>query len=290
MTSNEIVQSVVNGLMLASVYSLLALGLTVVFGILHVVNFVQGHLLLIAAYLTYAIVDSGASYWLALPAAVAAVTMSGALLERVLFRRVRDVPINGLLLSIGLIGILDNVVHVTWGPDPHAIAPPLSRVFRVGDVTLPATRLLVVVATAAVLGGVAFLLRRTRAGKAVRATAQDREAAALMGIPIDRVNNTAYAAGAGLAAVAGGLLAAVFPVDPALGSGPLIKGFIVMIIGGAASPLGAVLGGLMLGMVEAFGTTAFSSVTADLLAFALLLTILYVRPTGLIRVAADRGL
>ncbi len=202
------------------------------------------------------------------------------MLERVLFRRVREVPINGSALD-RLIGILDNVVHVTWGPDPRTIDPPLSTVFRIGEVTLPATRLLVVVTT----------LRRPRrrgvppapdpAGKAVRATARDREAAALAEHPHRPGQQHGLCGRRRVGAVAGGLLAAVFPVDPALGNGPLIKGFIVMIIGGAASPLGRLLGGVLLGMVEAFGTTAYSSVTADFLAFGVLLVILYVRPTEL---------
>ena len=283
-------QSAVNALMLASVYALVALGLTLVFGVLDIVNFAQGHLLLLGAYLAYSFVNEGWSYWVALPVVVVLVGVLGAVLDVGLFARVRSTPINGLLLSIGLIAVLANTIQEAWGPDPHNVPPPVTAVLRLGSVRLPVTRLIVIESTLLVLLGVAWYLRRTRMGTATRAVAQQPEAAALMGIPVERYRHAAVALSAGLAALGGALLAAVFPVTPVLGEAPLVKGFIVLIIGGAGSPLGAVLGALIFGTAESFGITYWSAGGAEALAFVLLIVVLFFRPTGLIRTVRESTL
>ena len=283
MDLNLFTQSMLNGLMLASVYALVALGLTLVFGILDIVNFAQGSLLLLGAYLAFAFVDNGIGYWFALPMVVIAVSLLGAMLDVSLFARVRAVPINGLLISIGLIAVFSNVFHEIWGPDTYNLPSPITSVVTIGSVRLPTVRLVLIAATVVVLIGVAWFLRATRAGTALRALAQQPEADLLMGVRVERYRHAAVGVSAGLAALGGALLAAVFPVTPTLGEGPLVKGFIVLIIGGAGSPLGAVLGALLLGISESVGITYWSAGGAEVLAFALLIIILFIRPTGLIR-------
>lgn len=286
----QLSQALLNGLMLASVYALVALGLTLVFGLLDIVNFAHGQLLLLGAYLTFAVVDAGAPYVVALLVSVVVVSCIGLVLDAALFARVRATPINGLLISIGLIAILVNVIHEIWGPTPRNVPPPVQHVFRVGDVSLSASRLMIIVGTLVVLGALSWFLQRTRAGMALRATAQNAEAAQLMGIAIERTRHASFAVGSGLAALAGSFLAAVFPVEPVLGESPLVKGFIVLIIGGAGSPLGAVLGAVILGFAESFGVTLWSTGTAELLTFVLLIAILFLRPQGLVRVAREATL
>jgi branched-chain amino acid transport system permease protein len=287
MDVNLFAQAIVNALMLASVFALVALGLTLVFGILDIVNFAQGQMLVLGAYVTYAMVDGGLSYWLALPLVVIALAVLGAVLDAGLFARVRDTPINGLLISIGLIAVFSNLFHEIWGPEIYNMDRPVTAVLTIGSVRIPASRLLVIGSTIAVLIVVAWFLRYTKAGAATRAVAQVPEAALLMGIPVERYRHIAFAISAGLAGLGGGLLAAVFPVEPNLGDAPLLKGFIVLIIGGAGSPGGAVLGALMLGIAQSFGITYWSSGGAEVLAFVMLIVVLYFRPTGLVRTAGE---
>lgn len=288
MSSDLLAASVVNGLMLASVYALVALGLTVVFGLLDIVNFAHGQILLLGAYATFTLVSHNLNFWLALIIAALAVTALGAVLERVVFRPVEKIPINGLLVSIGLIAIFRDLIRGVWGPDQKLVSSPITFVARIGSVTLPASRLFVVAGTALVLAGLSYFLYRTRYGKALRATAQNRRAAALMGISTDRVNNLAFALGACLASIAGSFLAMQFPVEPALSDSPLLLGFIVLILGGAGSPVGAVLGALIIGLTESIATAFGASEAAQVIPFVLLAVILFVRPQGIVSVSAER--
>jgi branched-chain amino acid transport system permease protein len=227
-------------------------------------------------------VDNGQTYWLALAAAVLAVAGVGLVVDMALFARVRKSPISGLLISIGLIAIFADVFNTIWGPDSKSFPTPVKKVFEVGDVVIGGNRLLVVVTAVAVMLLLAAFLRFTRTGKALRATAESPEAAVLMGIPAERLRSMSFAVGAALSALAGGLLAAVFPVDPSGGEAALIKGFIVLVVGGAGSPLGAVIAALLLGLVESVGITYWSAAIADVISFTLLIVVLFVRPSGLI--------
>ncbi|MGE0304579.1 MAG: branched-chain amino acid ABC transporter permease, partial [Acidimicrobiia bacterium] len=203
------------------------------------------------------------------------------------FSRVRRSPISGLLISIGLIAILTDVFHTIWGPNGQTFPTPVRKVFRLGDVTIGGNRMLVVATAIAVMLLLAGFLRFTRLGKALRATAESPEAAVLMGIPVERIRNLSFAVGAALSGLAGGLLAAVFPVEPSGGEGVLIKGFIVLVLGGAGSPLGAVMAAVLLGIIESLGITYWSSAGADLIAFTMLIVVLFLRPTGLVPVTRD---
>jgi branched-chain amino acid transport system permease protein len=283
-------QALVNGLMLASLYALVALGLTLIFGLLDVVNFAHGQLILLGSYLVFTLIDVGVSFWLALPLVVVAMIALGVLLDSALFARVRAEPINGLLVSLGLVAILENTFHVVYGPDLRQIPAPLDAVLDVGGVRVSGNRLLVIGVTVAVLIALSYFLRRTRTGKAMRATAEADEAAVLMGIRVERVRHLAFAVGAGLAGLAGVLMAAVYPIEPSLGEGPLIMGFAALILGGSRSPVGAVLGALIIGLVQSFGVTYFSSVVADVAVFAFLILILFWRPQGLMRARLESAL
>jgi branched-chain amino acid transport system permease protein len=275
-------QTLIAALLLTSVYALVALGLTLVFGLMEIVNFAQGQLLLAGAYITYALVQQGLTYWLALGGAVALAFIGGGALDAALFARVRQQPINGLLLSVALIAILSKVFQDSWGLDPLYMPTPVNHIWHIRSVIVPANRVLVIGGTTAMLLATTLFLKKTRLGMAMRAAGQHAEAAALMGIGVERIRNLAFAISAALAALGGALLAAVFPIEPALGSDPLVLGFIALILGGAGSPLGALIGATILAFVDAFTTQLWSSAGAHVVAFALLIVVLFIRPQGLV--------
>lgn len=275
------VQQLLNGLMQGSVYALLALGLTLVFGLLGVLNFAQGQFIALGAYAAFALIGSGLSLFPAFIGASLVGYIVGSILERLLFRRVKDEPIKGLLISVGLIAVGEALFLYLWGPDSRQLTTPFrGEVIHLGGLALIPDRLVIFGLAVAVFVGLAIFLR-TRWGKAMRGTAQSRDAALLMGIPVSRVVNASFATGTALGAALGVLMAGVFFFDPFMGDVPLLKGFIAIIIGGPASPLGALVGGVLLGVIEALGAGYLSSNFQDGIAFITLILVLLVRPRGL---------
>lgn len=275
------VQQLLNGLMQGSVYALLALGLTLIFGLLGVLNFAQGQFIALGAYVAFALMGLGLSLFAAFLGAIVVAYVIGAVLERLLFRRVKDEPIKGLLISVGLIAIGEAVFLHVWGPDSRQLATPFrGEVVHFGSLAVIPDRLVIFGLAVGVFAGLALFLR-TRWGKAMRATAQSRDAAFLMGIPVSRVVNASFATGTALGAALGVLMAGVFFFDPFMGDVPLLKGFIAIIIGGPASPLGALVGGVLLGVIEALGAGYLSSNFQDGIAFITLILVLLIRPRGL---------
>jgi branched-chain amino acid transport system permease protein len=279
---NLFLQALVDGIMMAAVYALVALGLTLVFGLLDIVNFAHGQLLLFGSYLVCAFVAWHASFWIALPVSVVLLGMLGYGIDFALFARVRRSPISGLIISIGLIAIFSDIFTSVWGVNQKTIPAPVTTVFRPGGLTIPADQLIAVAAALLVMAALVVFLRFTRAGVALRATADNPEAAALMGIPVERVRNLAFAIGAALSGLAGGLLAGIYPTVPSGGDSILVTGFIVLILGGAGSPLGAVIAALVVALIESFGVVYWTSSAATITGFAVLILVLFLRPSGLI--------
>jgi branched-chain amino acid transport system permease protein len=279
---NLFFQALVDGIMMAAVYALVALGLTLVFGLLDIVNFAHGQMLLLGSYLVCALVGGSVSFWIALPVSVVLLGMLGYGIDFGLFARVRNSPISGLIISIGLIAIFSDIFRSIWGVNQKTIPAPLRTVFRPGGLTIPADQLIVVAAALVVMAALVLFLRLTRAGISLRATADNPEAAALMGIPVERVRNLAFALGAALSGLAGGLLAGIYPTVPSGGDSILVTGFIVLILGGAGSPLGAVIASLVVALIESFGVVYWTSSAATITGFIVLILVLFLRPSGLI--------
>jgi branched-chain amino acid transport system permease protein len=279
---NLFLQALVDGIMMAAIYALVALGLTLVFGLLDIVNFAHGQLLLFGSYLVCAFVGGHASYWIALPVSVVLLGMLGYGIDFALFARVRRSPISGLIISIGLIAVFSDIFTSVWGVNEKIIPAPVTTVFRPGGLTIPADQLIAVAAALVVMAALVVFLRFTRAGVALRATADNPEAAALMGIPVERVRNVAFALGAALSGLAGGLLAGIYPTVPSGGDSILVTGFIVLILGGAGSPLGAVIAALVVALIESFGVVYWTSSAATITGFVVLILVLFLRPSGLI--------
>jgi len=274
-----------NGVLVGASYALIAMGLTVIFGLMNIANFAHGQFYMMGGFLAfYLTTELSLNFFLALPAAVAIVVAFGILLDRTVFKRLRGKPlISSVLVTIGLAILLENLALVLWGPRPAAIPNPLSPdPVQIGPIFTTEPRLFAVGVTVVVIALVHTLLHHTRTGKAMRATFQQQEAAALSGINIDRLYSLAFGVGAGLAALGGVLLGAIFYVNPSMGGVATLKAFIVTILGGMGSFVGAIVGGLLLGLAESFGTL-WSSAYKDAIGFVLVILILLYRPDGLFR-------
>ncbi|MCH8901465.1 MAG: branched-chain amino acid ABC transporter permease [Chloroflexi bacterium] len=279
----EFFQQLFNGLMISGVYALVALGITVIFGLTGIVKFSVGELLTLGAFLTFAFWEGGATFFLAVPLAAIAVGGFALLLERGAFRFTLDQPINGFIVSLGLILVLQNVIIEVWTTDPRALQPPFTQVWEVGGVRMAVQRWFVVWVAVGLIAALFLVLRYTKYGRAMRACAEDRDAAALMGIPVALVIAGTFALGGALAATAGGLLAStsIGLIHPYMGATLLLKGFAVALVGGLGNIEGAVMAAILVGMTETMGAGYLATEWRDAYTFGLMILILLWRPTGL---------
>jgi branched-chain amino acid transport system permease protein len=281
---DQFLQHCLNALMLGSTYALLGIGLTLIFGIMRVVNFTHGELYAFGAYMMYGLAMlSGANFFVALVLAVALGVALGALLELVLLRGLRGADIDTtMLVMIGAWIALQNAEQLAWSGVAKSIANPFPAApLVIGPVSVAWNRIFVL-ATAVFLIGVTYtLINHTKLGRAMRATFQDRDTAALMGVQIGSIHTATFALGSGLAAAAGALLGPVFVAYPSMGDLAASKAFAVVILGGLGSIPGATLGGFILALVEELGAGYISSGYRDAMGFLLIIVILLFRPTGL---------
>ena len=279
-------QQVVNGVTIGVVYALIAIGLTLVFGILGVINFAHGEFYMIGAFLTYTLtVRLGLEYFLALALTIGGGAAVGLLAERLAVRPLKDRHMFTVVLStLGLSIFLENGALLVWGPDPREIELAWgSRPLLIGGVVITFLRVAVLGTAAALIVALTWFIRRTTWGMAMRAVAANRDAAALMGIPVDRVYAITFAVGSALAGVAGGLLGAMFTIEPTMGEWAVVKAFSVVIMGGMGHVPGAVLGGIILGVAESLGAGFLPGGTSykDGIGYAILILVLLYRPQGL---------
>ena len=275
-------QVIVNGLATGSVYVLMALGFTVVFGIMKIVNFAHGAFYMLGAYGLYAFyVKYELPYPLAVVLIVILVGLTGAIIERTVVRRVAGDGLATLILTLGLSLIIQSGLELTFGVNPMPTPAVASGPISLGGVFVPKSRLLVMVIAVAVLALLYIFISRSKWGRAMRAVSQDPETATAQGIPTKRVFPLAFGGAALLAALAGALLAPVFFVSPVIGEAALIKSFIVVIIGGMGSIPGAVVAGFLVGLIEAGSTTFLGAEVTSLLIYALVIVVMLIRPAGL---------
>jgi len=273
---------VVIGIQLGSQYVLVALGLTLIFGILDISHFAHGHMYMIGAYLLYVVmVLAGINYWLALIIVMAGLAIAGVFVERLVYKPLRGQPhINGFIAAIGLILVLETFVR---GIEPEAlrISKPIEKTFHFAGITMEAQRLIVIVGAIVMIILLHLFIKRTRMGTAIEAMAQDREGAALVGISVNKMAALTFAIATALAAAAAGLMAPMAFIAPTMGSILILKAFVIVVIGGLGSMKGAIVGGYLLGIMEALAIAYISSAYKDVFAFGILILILAVRPTGL---------
>lgn len=275
------IQQILNGLSIASVITLIAVGVTLIFGLTGIINFAHGEFLMVGSIVTWLAVASGLGFPLALALAVLSVAAMGLLLERGLFRFTLERPTNGFIVSLGLIVLLQHVVILFFDPNQKSIPRPLTTVWEIGGVRIASVRVMVILVTIAVVTATILMITRSRYGRALRASVEDRDTAALMGIPVRRYITGVFVLGSALAGLGGALLIALFPITPFSGSTMVMKGFAVALIGGLGNVYGAVAAGIILGVVEGFSAGYGYSQWTDAYSFALMILVLLFRPHGL---------
>ncbi|HUE44630.1 MAG TPA: branched-chain amino acid ABC transporter permease [Aestuariivirgaceae bacterium] len=278
-----LLQTVVNAVYAASYMALIAVGLVLIFGVMGVINFAHGELYMAGAYTVVALYSyMGIPFFVAVAAGLLFVGFLGLLMEAALFRPLRDNPLSGLIASIGFLLILQSAAVLGFGVRMQHIPPPTqSRIEIMAGVGFTHQRLFVVVAAVVLLTSLWIFLRRTRFGWALRACAQDREAAALQGISINQVSRIAMFVGAGLAGVAGALTAPLVGPTPYMGHAVIVTAFIIIVVGGIGQLEGAVLVAILYAFVHTFVTTFWDGVIADIVGLLLMLLVLVIKPTGL---------
>jgi branched-chain amino acid transport system permease protein len=276
-------QYVFNGLVVGCSYALIAVGLTAIFGLMEIANFAHGQFYMLGAYFSYWLTRIvGLDFWTGLVASIVGVMLLGVILERTLFRLLRGASLSSsVLATIALSIFLENLALNVWGPRPQKILSPFETgsIEFIGIFTTP-ERLLMLFATVLIVILLHLGLRHTQTGKAIRATFQQREAAALVGIDIDRLYTLTFAIGAGLAALAGVLLGTIFVVQPSMGGIATLKAFVVVTLGGISSFAGGIAGGLVLGLAESFGAI-IAPAYKDAVGFILVMLVLLYKPDGL---------
>jgi branched-chain amino acid transport system permease protein len=288
----EFIQHLINALILGSTYALLGIGLTLIFGIMRVVNFAHGELYSFGAYFLYLMaVLLGMNFFVAILAAMVAGCLLGALLEFILLRRLRGADIDTtMLVMIGAMIILQNGEQFIWGGVAKSVPTPFpQRPLVIGPFSVSSLRIFVLFAALALIALSYILINRTKLGKAMRATFQDRGAAALMGVNIQFIYMATFAIGSSLAAAAGALLGPVYLISPQMGNLASLKAFAIVILGGLGSIGGATIGGFILALAEELGAGYVSSGYRDAMGFLIIIAVLLFKPTGLFASAERIG-
>lgn len=281
---DQLLQHVANAIILGGTYALLGVGLTLIFGIMKVVNFTHGELYTFGAYMVYLlVVPLGLDFFVAIAFSIIMGIMLGALLEFLLLRPIRGADIDTtMLVMIGAWIILQNAEQFTWSGIAKSIPTPFSAdPLVLGTVSVSWNRVFVFLTAIAMIVAVNAVIQRTKLGQAMRATFQDRDTAMLMGVNINLIYMATFAIGSGLAATAGALLGPVFVVTPTMGNLAALKAFAIVIMGGLGNFWGAAIGGFILAFVEEFGAGYISSGYRDAMGFLLIILVLMYRPTGL---------
>jgi len=283
MTAELLLQTIVNATYAASYMALIAVGLVLIFGVMGVINFAHGELYMAGAYTVVALyAEFGVPFFVAVAIGLIFVGLLGLIMEYGLFRPLRDNPLGGLIASIGFLLILQTVAVLGFGVHMEHVPPPTQeKIVFANGVVLTYQRLYVILATVVLLTALWLFLRKSKFGWALRACAQDREAAALQGMSINHTARLAMFIGAALAGVAGALTAPLVSPTPFMGHSVIVTAFIIIIVGGIGSLEGAVLAAILYGFVHTFVTTIYDGTLANIVGLLLMLIVLIVRPTGL---------
>lgn len=278
-------QILINGLVLSANYALIALGITLIFSIMNLLNFAHGQMFMIGGFMVYYVYGVwDLPYIVGLLTAAVVVGLIGVLFEVVFFRRVVRVATreeNSMLLAVGTALLLENLALFAFGEKQRGVPAVVSGVYQIGNAYLPANRLMVLVIALALIIGLLLFVQYTRPGRAMRALAQDRQATYLMGVDVDRISAMGFGIGAALAGLAGALLITVSGVNAGIGGAISIKAFIMIMLGGAGVVAGSIMGAIALGFAEAVGYALIPGSTTYLLIFVGLILFLVIRPQGI---------
>jgi branched-subunit amino acid ABC-type transport system permease component len=277
-----LIPQMLHGLVWGMVIALIALGLTIVFGILDVVNFAHGELYMLGAFFGYSLMSVIPNFWIALCIAVVAVGLLGIIIEVSMFRPLygRN-PIFHLLLTFGLGMILREVARLIWGGLTRSVEAPVTGAVHFLDMVYPAYRLVVLGISIVILMAVFYGFSKTETGAIIRAASHDKEMARALGINVAKIYTLVFSLGAALAALAGVLMGPIFLVYPTMGMDAILRAFIVVIVGGMGSVVGAVVAAIVIGEVESLFSLWVSPTLAETLVFGVLILSMIVRPGGL---------
>ena len=278
-------QSMLSGILVGGIYALMGIGLTIIFGVMRVTNFAHGELLMLGMYATWMVftflhLDPFVSILLVAPA----LFLWGALLQKVFINRVLNaLPQNQILLTIGLGLIMSNSVMLMFTSDYRILTTTYSSSsYKLGGLSISEALLYAFIITVLITAALYWFLLKTDTGQAIRATAQDREAAQLMGINVRRMSVLAFGIGSALAGTAGALISPTYYIFPQVGSTFTLKAFVIVVLGGMGSVVGATLGGIIVGLTESLAAVYVASGLKELVVFVLFLALLLFKPAGLL--------
>jgi branched-chain amino acid transport system permease protein len=291
-----VLEDAINGILIGSIYGLTALGLTVIFGVLKVINFAHGSLLMVGMYVAYwAVTLTGIHPYLALIIVAPVMYLFGYYLQDIIikpiFKAEKDVrePITVIIVTTGVWYVLDNLSLLIFGPQYRTIQdnPLRGKMIEVGGMMLSVPKFGGFVIAVLTAVAVYWFFQKTRMGRAIRATSLDRESASLMGINQYRIYNVAFGIGTAIAGIAGVTLVPFYNIFPSVGVLYDIKGFIIVVLGGLGSIGGALLGGIIIGVIESVGPQFMAATWTEAIVYALFLVVLFIKPSGLFGVKYD---
>ncbi len=280
------ITNLINGLSLGSIYAIIAIGYTMVYGIAKMLNFAHGDIIMVGAYIAFTVITTlSLPVGLGILAAVAGCTLLGVAIEKVAYKPLRKAgsPLAVLITAIGVSYFLENMALLIFGSDPKIFSSVVPfRTVTIGPFVIPGTTIVSIIVSLVLVGALQLFINRTKPGQAMLAVSQDRDAASLMGISVNGTISLTFAIGSAMAGIAGVLLCSAYPsLSPYTGAMPGIKAFVAAVLGGIGSIPGAMIGGLLLGIIEILARTYISSQLSDAIVFSVLIIVLLVKPTGL---------
>ena len=283
MSSELLIQTIANAIAASSMYALIAVGLTLAFGVMQMANLAHGHFFMAGAYTVYSLYAlHGWPFWTAVAAAVVVGAVIGLAVERGVFRPLQGDVVSGFIATAGLMFVFEVLVGEVWGWGYMRPVPsPYMRAFEFMGASVALQRVIVIPFAVACIGGLLIFMRRFRLGRALRAVAQDPEAASIQGININRMTALAMAIAGALAGIAGGIMSTIYAVTPALGGHLILPALIVVVVGGMGSIGGVTLASLIFGFVITFVTTLVDGVAALMVSVTVMALVLAIRPQGL---------
>ena len=280
-------QQIVNGLTLGSTYALLALGYSMIFGVLQFINFAHGAVAMVGAYVAWDLVTSaGLSFWPACLIGIAASALLGVIIERIAYKPLRRAPkLSMIIASLGFSFIITTSVQLIWGTQSQSMPSMIANntIYNIGSVTFNTTQLIVTIIGFVVMALLALLVNKTKLGTSIRAVSQDRDTAELMGINVNKTVSMTFLIGSALAAMSAIMMASYYStIYPSMGDLIGTKGFAAVVLGGAGSIPGAMIGGLAIGVIECLAGAIFSAQVREAAAFIVLIEVLLVKPSGIL--------
>ena len=280
----QTIQSLLDGILMGGVYALAALGLSLIFGVLKITNFAHGAMMTIGMYTVYALCTGlGLNPYIALPIAIIFMFVLGFIIQRFLIKRIEQAPAhNQLLLTLGLAYIFENVILIIFSPNYKTISVSgFEKALHIGELTVAPAKLVAFCVVIVVTAAVYFLLYKTHIGKSIRAASQNDMGAKLMGIDVPNIRGIAFGIGVVCTGIAGGLLTPVMSFYPTLGESFQLKCFVIAVLGGMGNLWGALVSGLLIGVIESMSGYLLGGSWSDMIIYAVFILILFIRPTGL---------